>query len=176
MALAKHIFLTGEKQVGKSTAVQRFLRLWPGRADGFLTVSELREGGRTLYVSSPDGRRRSLAARMSRGGPRVLSRPEAFEELGVSLLEESGGPETITLMDEIGFLEASLPRFPAAVLARLDRPEPVLGVLRLDDNPLLRAVAEHPSVTVLTVTEENRDGLPELRLDRFSSGKEGSHG
>ena len=171
--MAGHIFLTGEKQVGKSTAIRRFLAHWPGGVDGFCTVSEFRDGDRVLYMTAADGSRQAPVAVLAPGAPRRLEHPEAFEELGAALLAGSGGPGKITLMDEIGFLEAGLPRFSAAVLARLDRPGPVLGVLREDDNPLLRAVAAHPSVTVVRVTKTNRDGLPARLLERFTGDERG---
>ena len=50
-------------------------------------------------------------------------------------------------------------------LAALDGDMPVLGVLQKADTAFLRAVASHPRVRVVTVTEENRDRLrQELHL------------
>ena len=55
--------------------------------------------------------------------------------------------------------------FCGAVLAALDGDMPVLGVLQKADTAFLRAVAAHPRVRVVTVTEENRDRLrQELQL------------
>ena len=51
------------------------------------------------------------------------------------------------------------------VLAALDGDMPVLGVLQKADTAFLQAVAAHPRVRVVTVTEENRDRLrQELQL------------
>ena len=36
--MARHIFLTGKKQIGKSTLIQKVLKSYQGTADGFLTV------------------------------------------------------------------------------------------------------------------------------------------
>ena len=36
--MARHIFLTGKKQIGKSTLLQKILKNYQGTADGFLTV------------------------------------------------------------------------------------------------------------------------------------------
>ena len=168
----RHIFLTGNKQIGKSTAVERAAAGWPGAVDGFLTRSELEGGWRRVYVCTPDGSVRRLAARFGPGQPRQLCDPGAFRELAAGLVRDSGVPGGLTLMDEIGFLECGEEPFVRAVLDRLDRPEPVLGVLRRDDNPLLRAVAAHPGVEVVEVTRENRDALPGLLLERLRGGME----
>lgn len=45
----------------------------------------------------------------------------------------------------------------------LDGDIPILGVLQQAESEFLHRIARHPQVTVLTVTEENRDALlPEL--------------
>ena len=85
--MAGHIFLTGEKQVGKSTAIRRFLAHWPGGVDGFCTVSEFRDGDRVLYMTAADGSRRAPVAVLAPGTPRRLEHPEAFEELGADSLD-----------------------------------------------------------------------------------------
>lgn len=172
--MVRHIFLTGEKQIGKSTAVEQVVRRWPGHVDGFLTRSRLEDGWRRVYVCSPDGAHRRLAARFGPGQPRQLRDPGAFGELGAALLKDSGRqPGALTLMDEIGFLECGVEPFVRAVLERLDREGPVLGVLRKDDNPLLWAVAEHPAVKVVEVTRDNRDQLPDLILEWLLRGGDG---
>ena len=68
-------------------------------------------------------------------------------------------------MDELGPAESQAAAFCGAVLAALDGDMPVLGVLQKADTAFLRAVASHPRVRVVTVTEENRDRLrQELHL------------
>ncbi len=62
-------------------------------------------------------------------------------------------------MDELGPHEAQAVRFQAAVFRALEGGTPILGVLQQADSDFLRRVACHPQVTVLTVTEANRDSL-----------------
>ncbi len=158
--MKKHLFLTGEKQVGKTTAIRTFLERWQGEVAGFVTCSQVDQGGRRVYVCSPDGSQRMLAVRFTSPEHRDPCDPKAFEGLAVQLLEESARPGCITLMDELGFMESGIRPFTQAVLHRLSLPWPVLGVLRKEENPFLRSVAEHPLVEVVSVTEENRDRLP----------------
>jgi nucleoside-triphosphatase THEP1 len=63
-------------------------------------------------------------------------------------------------MDELGFMELGAPVFRAAVLRALDGEVPVIGVIRLERNPFLDAVRNHPKVAVTEVNESNRDALP----------------
>ena len=69
----------------------------------------------------------------------------------------------LLMMDELGPHEAEAVRFQAAVFRALDGDIPILGVLQQAESEFLHRIARHPQVTVLTVTEENRDALlPEL--------------
>ena len=86
-----------------------------------------------------------------------------FDTLGTAALSQRRGD--VLLMDELGPAESQAAAFCGAVLAALDGDMPVLGVLQKADTAFLRAVAAHPRVRVVTVTEENRDRLrQELQL------------
>ena len=63
-------------------------------------------------------------------------------------------------MDECGHLEKNALIFQREILACLDGPVPVLGVLRFGQ-PWHDFIKTHPGVTVITVTEDNREGLAE---------------
>ena len=64
-------------------------------------------------------------------------------------------------MDELGPHEAKAVRFRQMILKVLDGPVPVLGVLQEAPSPFLQEIAQRPDVTVLRITEENRNE-PEL--------------
>ncbi len=156
------IFLTGERGVGKSTALRRALEGSGLRVSGFRTDfgGTRYEENKTLRLlpwgappGSPAG---EICARMGPGGKQAL--PEAFDGLGARLLRDAGGDPACQLivMDELGFLEAEAAGFRRAVLSALGGPKPVLGVVRLG----LGAWAEAPLGEVWTVTEENRDAIP----------------
>ena len=164
-----HIFLTGEKGVGKSTVVSRVLARWDGPKDGFRTCSRREGAGRRIFLTSLDGRTcREVACFSSPLHLEPVCR-EAFLTLGCELVAGSGQPGGLTVMDELGFLEQDIRPFTRTVLARLARPEPVLGVLRGEENPFLAQVAAQAGVEVLTVTRDNRDALPELVLARLKT-------
>ena len=170
------LFLTGEIGVGKSTLLRRLLAILPElRLGGFYSVKVADVPGAlgSVYLAPPETEPMPTAEYriMVRRGPgeRPERWPAVFETAGLALLKEAESSDLI-LMDELGKVEAEAPRFCARVLELLDGETPVLGVLRLEgETPLQRAVRAHPHVTLVRVTEANRDELAESLLPRLQS-------
>jgi nucleoside-triphosphatase len=174
------VFLTGEKQVGKSTAIRRFTETLSFTPGGFRTLfCETGASGDShlflvpfgVAVGAPDlqGRERvrgrvvppkakPVAARYS--VPRRLEVDSAaFDAFGGEILSQAAAYPLI-IMDELGFMEAAALGFQTAVLDTLAAGSHVLGVIKPERNPFLDAVRGTPGVTILTVTEENREEIP----------------
>lgn len=155
-----HLFLTGEKGIGKSTLLRKLLA---GRkAAGFLTVKsrEVYPGRTSLHLLRLDreegpGEENFLCFCPPPGDRETARR---FDRLGRAALEASAGAEVV-VMDELGPAEVRAEGFQAAVLRLLEGEVPVLGVLQQADTPFLRLLAAHPRVRVVEVTVENRDDL-----------------
>ena len=117
-----NVFLTGQIQVGKSTAIRRYLSTRPGRRlGGFVTVSRpLEEGTLGVYIQPPVFAEADCTPERLVGlrGGRRGGIPETFERAGVAILSASG-PHDLLLMDELGRMELRAPTFCAAVLAAL---------------------------------------------------------
>ena len=148
-----HLFLTGEKGVGKSTLIDYLLT---GRTPcGFRTrrVEGVLSRPSVHLLTVPDTTPTADNLLFYCGA----CSPERFDTLGVAALENRGGD--VLLMDELGPAESGAEKFTAAVLAALDGELPILGVLQQADTPFLRAVARHPRVRLVTVTPQNRDVL-----------------
>ncbi len=160
-----HIFLTGPKQVGKSTLIGKYLAQYPGRVGGFRTRrTHAWLGDRwSVHLLSGDGSGTAGAENLLFicGCPSPDT-PRRFDALGCTALEE---PCDLILMDEVGPNEAQALEFQKAVFRALDGKTPILGVLQMAQSDFLSAIAAHPKVTVISITEENRDS-PEL-LDRI---------
>ena len=153
-----HLFLTGQKGVGKSTLIRGLLAEETGRLGGFFTVRH--EGGIYLLPAAKERTftPESLLFRCGHGGD-----PARFDDLGCAALADTAGCRLL-VMDELGPHEEAALRFRAAVFRTLDGSIPILGVLQQAQSEFLDRIARHPQVTVLTVTEENRDTLAaELR-------------
>jgi len=168
----KHLFLTGEKQVGKSTLLRRLIDARALECAGFETRAFSIDGERrgfTLHgrVALPPYENDCIVcARI--GERRSVPVPETFETNGVLILARSlssGAP--FILMDELGKLERGAPAFCAQVLACLNGEKRVLGVLQKCDSPLIDAILRREDVTVLTVTADNRDALLESLLSSY---------
>lgn len=93
------------------------------------------------------------------GKRKVSGFPEVFDAKGVELLEDTASSDII-ILDEIGWMESSAGRFSSEILNILSSDKTVLGVIRLGcETELIRSIKSNPSVTLFTVTEENRDAL-----------------
>lgn len=157
-----HIFLTGAMQIGKSTVIGKTMALLPQKLGGYRTVSSEpdADGNRSVHLVAVGGQpsdENRVGVRFAGHGCRAD--PDAFDRLGCEALSR---PCELILMDEIGVMEKSAHRLSESILQRLDGSVPVLGVLqKRAETPLARAIREHPSVTLVEVTEENREKLPE---------------
>ena len=157
--MTRHFFLTGEKQVGKSTLLQKILNDWPGTAGGFRTVRTNAWLGSQYSVhlfgigepAVPN--RENLLFVCGRPDPQM---EERFDRLGGSALERSAGC-SLLVMDELGPHEAAAAAFRQAVSLRLDGEIPILGVLQAPAEAFWPEVTAHPAVRVGEVTRENRD-------------------
>lgn len=167
------LFLTGARQVGKSTALRKALAASGLRFGGVMTRFDTRKGERKLYLLPyslsetlpEDIPESAVCARMGAAGRQAEE--AVFDALGAKLLREAAAdPDTdVIIIDELGFLEAEAEKFRAAVYAALQGPKPVLGVVREG----LGAWEAAPLGEVWEVTAENRDGIPEKLLCRLKS-------
>jgi nucleoside-triphosphatase len=187
-----HLLLTGEIQIGKSTALRRFLARTGLAADGFMTYFESaererdsehdsehdsghdserelkRDSERDLFIAMFDSLAPSAERRRAAhiAGTDVTVFGDAFDTYGADCLLRAGQRDII-LMDELGRMEEIAPRFKEAVWRRLDGDIPVAGVIKLVKSPFLDAIRARPDVETITVTQENRDSIPELLASHF---------
>lgn len=179
--MKKHIFLTGQRQIGKSTAINRFLETAStstGEPGGFRTIGiDLPEGGSNVHIVSASAPRpnksnivmyRPPQSGAGKTGFMPTIYTDTFDEEGVRLLKKSRSSRLI-LMDELGFAESRAQDFILAVLDALNGDIPVLGVTRAQDTEFLNKVRNHPNVRSVTVTRENRDDIPAMLIDWFAS-------
>lgn len=166
MGNKRHLFLTGERQVGKTTLLRGLIAREGLNCAGFETRPFCVEGQRRGFVMHglvpmpPFENDCVISVRL--GERRSVPVLPAFEENGVEILRRSlEGDADFLLMDELGRLERDAQRFGAQVMACLDSEKRVLGVLQRCDAPLIQSIAAREDVLLLTVTEENRDALLE---------------
>jgi nucleoside-triphosphatase len=166
----KHIFLTGERNVGKSTIISRITAGLDFIPKGFNTLPGSRsadDGTDYIYIL-PYGTRLDenagippVACRRwdeDNSGPPFSAYPEIFDTLGADILKNSGGAKLI-IMDELGFMEKDAHIFQREVLNRLDGDIPILGVIKPKHTPFLDSIRAHENVTTIEVTVENRESV-----------------
>lgn len=166
----KHIFLTGEIKVGKSTIISRITSGLDFTPKGFNTLPGRisNDGGVEsdhVYiipygmVLDEDAGVRPVALR-GRGETGAKSYfeayPEIFDTVGADILKNSGDARLI-IMDELGFMENDAHLFRQEVLHLLDGEIPILGVIKPRRTPFLDSIRAHKNVTTIEVTVENRD-------------------
>ncbi|MDU9375613.1 hypothetical protein McpSp1_01900 [Methanocorpusculaceae archaeon Sp1] len=165
--MRRHLFLTGDVQVGKSTILRRVIDELDVSVSGFLTMAVPGvEGCSDIFlVDAKDpvcSEKCHLAHRVPGKMPEVHE--EIFVAIGVPLLLNAKGP--LILMDELGWMESSSYAFQQAVFAVLDGDVPVLGIVRDKRLAFLDAVRDHPAVEVLVVTRENREEMVDVVRER----------
>ncbi len=163
--MSKHIFLTGDVQSGKSTVIQKVINQLDITVGGFFSGSgpDRYKEDRHLYLWDAAGEPvydvLHCVAQIS--PENRLAFPDRFNALGSDILRRARETADLILMDECGFLERDAIEFQAEVLKTLDSDIPVFGVVRLRSSGWTDAIRNHPNVTLITVTEENRDALPD---------------
>lgn len=161
-----HLFIMGEVGVGKTTLLNKLLKKVPqDKIYGFYTEKISPDGkfgktGNVYIFPAPYEERPKQTHCVAEilGDHQFNLHIEAFEEYGVSLLENI--PDgSFVLMDELGFLESKASKFCQKVMETLDRKVCVVGAIKPKHTTFLDKVRDHEKVTLYTITEENRDEL-----------------
>ena len=150
------IFLTGPKNIGKSTVVLKVITSFD-KTVGFFT-KKLKNS--VLFI--PIGKREKfLIGTMTKNG--MVPCVNGFKKAIEFLKELQFDDETLLVIDELGFLERNQKTFLETVERSVLKAKKVLGVVRedsLDFFPFLK----DKDFTVIRVTKTNRDNLPEKVL------------
>jgi nucleoside-triphosphatase len=84
----------------------------------------------------------------------------------VNILSELKEPRRLLIVDEIGRMEMLSERFVQAIDALFEANVSVLATIRQGDS-WAEKYKTHPGVTVIEVTEQNRERLPEELVEAF---------
>lgn len=164
-----HILLTGEIQVGKTTVIKRFLDETGLTADGFRTYWKPSEDGGTDLFIRPygDPKADGLVFRCAhRLDCRRWVYADAFDMAADAFMHDCGKKD-IVIMDELGFMETEAHAFRRAIMERLNKDKPVLGVIKPRSTPFLDGIRALPNVETVLVTTENRDCIYSTLAERY---------
>lgn len=170
-----HILITGERNVGKSTIVEKIMSRIDVQPTGFITRPHFDDQNKLVgfVMMEPSMNNKGKFEHNQiighTGGVDWEACPETFDNYGVSLLETTMlQKNTIILMDELGFFESDAKIFQEKVMACLDQNEiQVIAVVKKAQSDFLDAIRSHPNAELYYVDHSNRDLLPEMLVSKI---------
>ena len=168
-----NIFLTGEKQIGKTTIIEKTLALLNKDYGGFKTYfgPDRDLPNRLLYMNSITepyiyNEEYGIVQISEYAKPQVIE--NRFNTFGVELIKEAIENKQLLVMDECGGFERNSFQFQEQVYKALDSNVPVLGVIKLECSGWVEKIRSHPEVELIIVTKANRDKLPQILYKKLT--------
>lgn len=158
-----HLFLTGEKQTGKSTILRKALahHLHTGFYTEPFYIGETKRGYTFHSLTELPPMENDAPCVIRVGEMRHTAVEAVFENAGAQSLRqarESDAP--IILMDELGKAERKAEGFLAEIRACLNDPaHHVVGVLQQVSCPMIEEIRAREDVQIITVTVDNREDV-----------------
>ncbi len=167
-----NIFLTGKIQIGKTKIIENVIHSLNLNYGGFRTYfgPDRKLLTRLLYMNSITdpyfyNEKYGIVQISEFAKPEVIE--NRFNSFGAKLIKEAIENKELIIMDELGRFEKDSLEFQEQVLIAIDSNIPVLGAIKLDSSGWVDNIRNHPRVQLITVTEENRDELTRIIIDKL---------
>lgn len=162
------ILLTGPPRCGKTTVIQKVVVRWPGQSAGFYTREVRQQGVRVGFeIVTLDGQAALLSHVDFPGSFRVGKygvNLENLHRLALPALEVKPGVDLV-VVDEVGKMECLSDRFIEAMERLWAQPVALLITVAEKGGGYMAAIKEKSDMILITVTQENRDGLPDKIIE-----------
>lgn len=138
------IFLTGKKQIGKSTCIKKFVNTHNILCCGYTTIPYY-EGTKKIGYAL-----HSLVDINVQDRPFSIRKtpiPNVFDDMGVKILNAS--KNGLLILDEIGFLERNESYYIHTLLAKIKSYPNILGVLRKESIDYIEKIKKMEDVLLL---------------------------
>lgn len=171
--MKRHVFLTGQPGVGKSTVLQSAIEQHRQRLGGFVT-NEIRVDGERVgfEVEFMNCRRVQLAHRGFESPLRVgkygIDR-RVIDQLLPEAIDRAVQYYNVVVIDELANMQLASDAFCTAVTRAFRASKPIIGTMHAAHHPFTFMVKERDDVEVIEVTQDNRDRLPHLLAERVRS-------
>jgi len=168
--LKKNIFLTGAPSSGKTTVIKKVIARLDHPATGFYTEEERVAGRRVGFVMKTlEGKSGYLAHQDIRSAFHIRRYGVSIENIE-TIAAPSITPSNrhIIILDEIGKMECFSDLFKQAAITALDSPNIVVGTITFGGDHFIMQIKNRGDIEIHEVTEENRDSLPDLILERVT--------
>ena len=171
--MGRTILITGRPGVGKTTVLKSAVKRLGGHAGGFYT-DEIRNGGRRqgFKIVTLDGQEGTLSHVDIKGPPRVSRygvKLKDLDEIAVEAVRRAVTESDCIVIDEIGKMELFSEEFRKAVTEAVESEKPVLGTVMATRDPWVDSLKALPQVTVIEVTQDNREQMVPLVMKLLQS-------
>jgi len=165
------LLLTGNPGVGKTTVLMKAVNALKenGCCGGGMVSREAREGGTRVGFEILDlssGRSGWLAHVNQKRGPQVgryRVNTDDLNRIGAQAVTDAVANCAVVAIDEVGPMELFSAKFKDAVHKALESSKPVLAVVHWKArDELINETKSREDAEIFTVTQENRNKLPEI--------------
>lgn len=156
-----HVFLCGDKHVGKSTLIKKILEKAAYSYDGLLSFSRFIDGDRHVFLKSFKGEEQGILCGICSKQHITERKPQVFDVQGCQILQKADSDSDVVVIDEIGSMEKDAQKYSKCIKNLVESQDPlVLGVLQdMAQTELAKWLRSRENIIWYRVTEENRDNL-----------------
>ena len=156
-----HVFLCGDKHVGKSTLIKKILEKAAYSYDGLLSFSRFIDGDRHVFLKSVKGEEQGILCGICSKQHITERKPQVFDVQGSQILQKAASASEVVVIDEIGSMEKDAQTYSKCIKKLVESQKPlVLGVLQdMAQTELAKWLRSRENIVWYRVTEENRNNL-----------------
>ena len=156
-----HVFLCGDKHIGKSTLVKKILEKAAYSYDGLLSFSRFIDGDRHVFLKSVKGQEEGVLCGICSKQHITERRMQVFDDNGCQILEKAASDSDVVVIDEIGSMEKDAQAYSKCIKKLVESQKPlVIGVLQdKAQTELAKWLRSRENIIWYRVTEENRNNL-----------------
>lgn len=151
--LSQHIVITGSKQVGKSTLVNKYLDALGVPYAGFRTKRiDLTSAGPIYALEEITTGRQGAISKLYDN--RIVGIPSTFDNFGTEVVHNAIKEYVpVLLFDEIGRFEHNSVSFLSALDCAFDSGKKVIAVLKKEDIPHIQRIRHRPDICLIDLDE-----------------------
>jgi len=171
ISFKKNIFLTGAPSTGKTTVIRKVINGLSQPVKGFYTEEEKINDKRVGFLMKTlDGEKGYLAHQDIKSEFHIRRYGVSIENIErIAMPSISPDEGNIIILDEIGKMECFSEAFKEAALRALDSTNTVIGTITFGGNDFILEIKQREDIEIVEVTQENRDFLPKMILNRVSA-------